>query len=204
MTPPSALAPGDVLRDGLSVSRKRKRRTDPTKESNKRRRPPRLDIPYFPSSTRHSPGFWDHLKTVFLTRGALKELDRRNASNPKPDPSRTRNKKNSKIAKRCLVTSNQSPGLERFSRTGGPDLTDLRGVSVLVLSQFNGHVLTYNKVFLPALCQHASTTEVCWTSTSERARRLGLWEHSFRWTRKLRCCYELFCLRYWFELSLRP
>ncbi|KAJ8126688.1 hypothetical protein O1611_g6951 [Lasiodiplodia mahajangana] len=59
------------------------------------------------------PEFYDILPKVDLTRRALRELDRRNYSQPPTKP----------------ITSRESfsKGLARFARAGGPDLQDLRG-----------------------------------------------------------------------------
>ena len=68
------------------------------------------------------PGFWDNLSKVHLTKGALREFDRRKLSNP------------CQVA-RCSVhtvvpLTDQNPShLKRFARHGGPDLTHIRGVS---------------------------------------------------------------------------
>ena len=61
-----------------------------------------------------SPTFWDNLSKVWLTKRALRELDRRNNKRPVqtyPTP------------EICLTD------LARFARRGGPDLGHLRGVS---------------------------------------------------------------------------
>jgi hypothetical protein len=58
------------------------------------------------------PGFYDNLSKVWLTRLALRELDRRNNVEPKP-----------------FVPANEySTDLARFARHGGTDLHHLRGV----------------------------------------------------------------------------
>ena len=86
------------------------------------------------------PAYWDNLSTIWLTKGALKELDRRN-SYPEPRQeyyhpiTRQFNAKRKRgwkpqfapdflrdCAPSCLKQ------LERLSRRGGPDLSDLRNV----------------------------------------------------------------------------
>ncbi|CRG92463.1 hypothetical protein PISL3812_09524 [Talaromyces islandicus] len=66
-----------------------------------------------PSGSQLPAAFWDNLSEVWLTRNALRELDRRNQQST---PS---------------VLSQAQPSipltLERFARQGGPDLSDLRG-----------------------------------------------------------------------------
>ncbi|KAI0002710.1 hypothetical protein F4779DRAFT_622155 [Xylariaceae sp. FL0662B] len=59
-----------------------------------------------------SPEFYDKLDKIFLTKRALRELDRRNSLSP------TKHKE---------TYSKPLPSLARFARQGGPDITDLRG-----------------------------------------------------------------------------
>ena len=76
--------------------------------------------------TGHWPsGFWDSLSKVHLTRGALREFERRTAqegSGRAQFPPATDT---------FLIASTESKPrrLKRFSRHGGPDLTHIRGVS---------------------------------------------------------------------------
>ncbi|GAB1312200.1 WW domain-containing protein [Madurella fahalii] len=58
------------------------------------------------------PEFWDNLSKVWLTRRALRELDRRNSAQPAPRP----------VAPAVYTTD-----LARFARSGGPDIRHLRG-----------------------------------------------------------------------------
>ena len=80
------------------------------------------------------PAYWDNLSTIWLTKGALKELDRRNKEYCQPI-TRQFNAKRKKgwkpqfapdflrdCAPICLKK------LERLSRLGGPNLSDLRNV----------------------------------------------------------------------------
>lgn len=78
--------------------------------------------------------FWDTLAQIHLTKGALRELDRRNAEYLSHREHRT----GSSIAKRDNPTgadflhycnSQQLKELRRFARRGGPDLSSLKGVS---------------------------------------------------------------------------
>ena len=77
------------------------------------------------------PGFWDSLSKVHLTRGALREFERRTyqkgfrRAHSRP---RTHDR---------LIASTEPRGrqLTRFSRHGGPDLSHLRGVGVHSPSQ---------------------------------------------------------------------
>ncbi|KAK3304811.1 uncharacterized protein B0T15DRAFT_363760, partial [Chaetomium strumarium] len=59
------------------------------------------------------PEFWDNLSKVPLTRRALRELDRRNSTQPALGPA---------VPAVCTAY------LARFARHGGPDLRHLRAV----------------------------------------------------------------------------
>jgi hypothetical protein len=64
--------------------------------------------------------FYDSLSKVWLTRRALKELDRRTRRAKIPQqPTST---------PRQLYREENSKQIQRFARRGGPDLRDLRGV----------------------------------------------------------------------------
>jgi hypothetical protein len=78
-----------------------------------------------------TPAFWDDLSKIWLTKHALRELNRRNA---KPllhsSPRRalqpvTRNF----LAEDC--TQKTLKNIKLFARHGGPDLSDLRGVCII-------------------------------------------------------------------------
>ena len=71
-----------------------------------------------------SPSFWDTLSKVWLTRGALREFDRRNdhkewSSSPLP-----------KLTPTSLSGQNLDQ-INRFGRHGGPNWAHLRGVCSL-------------------------------------------------------------------------
>ena len=74
---------------------------------------------------RRTPSFWNTLSRVWLTRGSLKEFDRRHIQ---------------EAGQRCHIPipySNSPDGrarqrLKRFARRGGPDLSHLRGVRLHV------------------------------------------------------------------------
>ncbi len=92
-----------------------------TEQGRKRKRTARGD-----SHTGHWPaGFWNRLSKVHLTRGALREFERRTAQDGSGEPQRP------PVTNTFLVTSTESGPrrLQRFSRHGGPDLTHIRGVS---------------------------------------------------------------------------
>lgn len=102
------------IQDQISFYRKRKHRE--------------IDFtPHQPSEPRpsqqyklHSAEFYDALSKVWLTRRALRELDRRanQINHPQSAPTSQR-----------LHQEGIFKQIKRFSRQGGPDLGDLRGVS---------------------------------------------------------------------------
>ena len=69
------------------------------------------------------PSFWNRLSKVHLTRGALREFDRRTLRAHQP------------VLTPCSsIKTSPGPGtktVKRFSRQGGPDLAHVRGVSSL-------------------------------------------------------------------------
>lgn len=125
-----------------------------TQLSNPRKRPrtEQHPLPSPPLSKRqkklhHSfgyiepPEFWDSLSKIWLTRRALRELDRRNTPsrslNHRPRRPITRNflveQKNAHrptadFASHC--SPSHLKGIKQFARHGGPDLSDLIGVRV--------------------------------------------------------------------------
>lgn len=100
-------------------------------------------------SSHPPPTFWDNLSQVWLTKGALRELDRRNSrlvqqispARRIPGPytrsaltewkRREENWQPEVSAKEYLSRSlGHLDDIKSFSRHGGPDLSDLRGVSM--------------------------------------------------------------------------
>jgi hypothetical protein len=67
-----------------------------------------------------TPGYWNRLSKVHLTRGALREFDRRTlkAEQPALTPQSSIN-----------TSGPGTKSVKRLSRHGGPDLTHIRGVS---------------------------------------------------------------------------
>lgn len=92
------------------------------------------------------PAFWDNLSQLWLTKRALRELDRRNAQATPPPLSlcpesyrpltrhtlAEQRKKNPLAASHFLehCTAKCSKDISRFAKHGGPDLSDLRSVCV--------------------------------------------------------------------------
>lgn len=95
--------------------------TDDTKRPAKRKRSAQSDV----HTGHRPPGFWDSLSKVHLTRGALREFDRRIAQYGQPS---------SLVAVHSgASTEPRIRQLKRFSRHGGPDLTHVRGVRIRTL-----------------------------------------------------------------------
>ncbi|KAI0474249.1 hypothetical protein F4859DRAFT_514789 [Xylaria cf. heliscus] len=85
------------------------------------------------------PSFWDNLSKIFLTRNALREWDRRTTESVLPRPLITRRVARLPIqpAGQYLhgCTPRELKRIKRFSREGGPDLSDLRGY------QYEGNII---------------------------------------------------------------
>ena len=112
----------------------------------KRRRPEQSDWNVAPSKKQKasSPAdFWDNLSTVWLTKRALRELDRRNTattSRPSRAP-RSRRPATRALRRNCpsLVLATEylrccEPGvfkdIKAFAKQGGPDLSTLRNACI--------------------------------------------------------------------------
>ena len=93
--------------------------------------------------------FWDSLSKIWLTKGALRELNRRNTQSASSQPRLqcrrarqpvTRNflaklKRNRRVVQSAFdflrhCEPGTSKDVKRFARNGGPDLSDLKGVSI--------------------------------------------------------------------------
>ena len=70
---------------------------------------------------RRAPSFWNTLSRVWLTRGSLKEFDRRHAQE-------SDQRYHVPIPNSTLPNGRARQRLKRFARRGGPDLSHLRGV----------------------------------------------------------------------------
>jgi hypothetical protein len=118
------------------TSRKRKR--TPTVTTSSTRRPYVSDTVTwkelgFSSATAARIAFWDDLWEVPTCRSALKELNRRARSKVRSAPITDYwpNRADTKRLKSDFKS--HSADLKRFARIGGPDIVDLRGVSLLCI-----------------------------------------------------------------------
>ena len=76
------------------------------------------------TTTHHAQAFWDSLSKHFLTHRALEEFDRRESVQREYHTSRA-------------ATASSAPrDLKRFARAGGPDLSDIVGVCILIFSPY--------------------------------------------------------------------
>ncbi len=82
-----------------------------------------------PSQQETNTAYWDSLSKLWLTRRALNELNRRNRQ--KASPVRTTAARRADVGGETDSLKNLSKHLKRFARHGGPDLRDLRGVSLV-------------------------------------------------------------------------
>jgi len=123
---------------------------NPHKRQCTERHPPhskRQKLSHHSSEPHPSAGFWDGLSKIWLTKEALRELDRRNAKPLSHSPSRRAHRPVTRsflaeVKKRRKHTQsvgdflhNCTPktlkNIKLLARHGGPDLSDLRGVCIL-------------------------------------------------------------------------
>ena len=81
----------------------------------------------FQSRQEANTTYWDSLSKLPFTRGALKELNRRNRETA--SPVRAGIIRRPDLSREPAALKNCPSQLKRFARHGGPDLRDLRGVS---------------------------------------------------------------------------
>ncbi|KAF7506318.1 hypothetical protein GJ744_011891 [Endocarpon pusillum] len=142
--PPTFNRPRDPVIDDchmleLPPSNLRKRHLNRTSQPQSKRQ--KLN---HPTTGVQPPAFWDNLSTTWLTRGALSELNRRNSqpasSQPRSQRARRPVTRNflAKLERGRPVIQSASDFLRHcepetfedikpFARTGGPDLSDLKG-----------------------------------------------------------------------------
>jgi len=82
----------------------------------------------FQSRQEANAAYWDSLSKLSLTRRALKEFDRRNRRTARP--AGTAHESGSHLSRDPPALKDCSNQIKRFARHGGPDLRDLRGVSL--------------------------------------------------------------------------
>ena len=140
-----------MLKQRLSNPRKRQRSEQYLPQQNRTSQPlsKRQKHSHPPIGSHPPPAFWDNLSMVWLTKGALRELDRRNAlSQSAPSLSCSLHKRShrpftqhavAKVDKSyrypqsaseflCHCTTESLKDIKRLARHGGPDLLELRGV----------------------------------------------------------------------------
>ena len=91
------------------------------------KRHPRPSSPTWISTTHNAPSFYDLLSQIELTRRALQEFDRREHLTPKPAPPPAAVQAEGLLESCPLRRAEVSADLKRFARTGGTDLSDIRG-----------------------------------------------------------------------------
>ena len=80
-------------------------------------------------------GFWDNLSKVWLTRGALRELDRRNESQAAYQRAQATRRENHQTASSIKEFYSNCDAcdlknLNILAKKGGPDLSDIKGVRI--------------------------------------------------------------------------
>lgn len=117
--------------------------TTPHKPSSKRSSPDQEQAYPQPKRRQVTSSYWDNLSTVWLTQGALQELDRRTSVQPQPERNpdsrpatrlSTRRQRESRgvikyadeFIREC--TPQRLREIRHFARRGGPDLRDIAHV----------------------------------------------------------------------------
>ena len=140
-----------MLEQRLSNPRKRQRSEQYRSQQNRTSQPlsKRQKRSHPPIESHPPPAFWDNLSRVWLTKGALRELDRRNGpSQSAPSPSCSLHARlHGPFTRHAVAKAENSRGapqsasdflrhctaeslkdIKRLARHGGPDLLELRGV----------------------------------------------------------------------------
>jgi hypothetical protein len=130
------------------TSRKRQRTDQDPLHQSRTARSKRQKLSEFPASQSQSPpAFWDNLSKIWLTKRALRELNRRTRqhserlSYPRARRPGTRNllaawkrthPSGPDILDGCIAETLRD--IAQLARHGGPDISDLRGVWILNLN----------------------------------------------------------------------
>jgi len=142
------------MSESQSPNPRKRQRTEPSLQRNETLRPAskRQKRSYHLDESHPPPVFWDNLSKIWLTKDALRELDRRNAQiiikSPRSPYRRpvtrtflTEWKRNHQLTQSAddyfrPLRSFRSfrwtllKDIKLFARHGGPDLSDLRGVCI--------------------------------------------------------------------------
>ena len=116
--------------------------------------PPKFYLPSDPSSNPSSdpssyyippPSFWDTLSKIWLTKDALRELDRRNAQSDLESSyhhqeaqrpitrkflAELRHRQSTRAVENFFRGPRIPKEIQQFARQGGPNISDLRGVRI--------------------------------------------------------------------------
>lgn len=129
--------------------------------------------------------YWDSLSKLWLTQHILRELNRRNRQ-PATNSVRTRITRRSNL-KGELAWENSKSEIKRFSRHGGPDLQDLRGVSLtyvilrplLIRSLQYPRFVTANSIVHVMSLNQSSSRMKGSTSTTSKTRKTSAYDPNF-------------------------
>ncbi|KAH8587339.1 hypothetical protein B0O99DRAFT_678204 [Bisporella sp. PMI_857] len=115
----------------------------------------------------HSAEFYDSLSKLWLTRRALKELDRRTSQINRPQPA---------AAPRHVHQESTLKQIKRFAKHGGPDLRDLRGYPAPADVHISHTMSSSRYPRSPGSKQTKSTAP---TSASSKSRRSSAYDNDF-------------------------
>ncbi|KAF2786423.1 hypothetical protein K505DRAFT_354483 [Melanomma pulvis-pyrius CBS 109.77] len=119
------------------------------------------------SGSQPPPEFWDNLSKIWLTKRALRELDRRNIQAARSLP---RARASVPDTRNFIAESRNSKSIKLFASRGGPDLSDLRNFPAPIYSL--GHTMNSNHVQVQSL-------DLGPTTTTTTTKTTGVYDRAF-------------------------
>jgi hypothetical protein len=154
---------------GISNPRKRQR-TELQPKGASQPQSKRQKLIHHCTESQLPPAFWDNLSKIWLTKNALRELDRRNSQLAPSSPRSPRRRFHRPVTRRALAEREKNclpaPSAANFlrhcglrclkdiklsARRGGPDLADLRGVCISRKMLMPELITPFSTRHLPAL-----------------------------------------------------
>ncbi|KAF1970594.1 hypothetical protein BU23DRAFT_473853 [Bimuria novae-zelandiae CBS 107.79] len=132
-------------------------------------------------SSGPSAAFWDHLSKIWLTKGALRELDRRNTQ-AAPSAYRPVHEqlKTTSEWERFEALLNHDPStfkdVKSFARHGGPDLSDLR--SFAEPTHITKHTMSASRSSTRSRQRDSASTRP--TTNTTRTKSTGVYDRDFQ------------------------
>ena len=125
--------------------------------------------------------YWDSISKLWLTRRALKELNRRNRQTVGPKGKRSLYRLD--LGGEPATWRDDQPHLQRFARHGGPDLRDLMGVSLLQVIPYSLLILAlqYPEPFSANSTAYVMPLENSTAkTTTSKSKKSSTYDHNFK------------------------